>query len=159
MEYQLITHEEMVDALHDWVFQQTSAFSITDAAMVGLKLDASEMTRDMQTRIGVALRKLGCTKVERRNGMVRFLYRSPSQGGGSSVTRSADSSVKANLTREQKSAINKRANFLARSTYVAYKLRLEQWAQGMLASGGRVSEEKISAYTPHIDDLMSDKPF
>lgn len=69
--------ESLIDALHDWVFKQGADFSLAEAALDGLDLDASKLTRDLQTRIGSALRKLGCKKVEKRNGMVRFWYRPP----------------------------------------------------------------------------------
>ena len=69
--------ESLIDALHDWVWEQVKDFSIADAVMDGLKLDASKLTRDLQTRVGTALRKLGCEKVERRNGMVRYWYKPP----------------------------------------------------------------------------------
>lgn len=73
--------ESLIDALHDWVWLRTADFSIADAVIEGLKLDASKLTRDLQTRVGVALRKLGCTKVEKRNGMVRFWYKPPARNG------------------------------------------------------------------------------
>lgn len=69
--------DSLVDALHDWVYQQFKEFSIATAAMDGLKMDASKLTRDLQTRIGISLRKLGCAKVEKRNGMTRFWYQPP----------------------------------------------------------------------------------
>lgn len=69
--------DSLIDALHDWVYRQTSDFSIATAAIDGLKLDASKLTRDLQTRIGISLRKLGCAKVEKRNGMIRYWYKPP----------------------------------------------------------------------------------
>ena len=48
--------ESLIDALHDWVFCQVSDFSLADAVMSGLKLDASKLTRDLTTRVAVALR-------------------------------------------------------------------------------------------------------
>lgn len=78
--------DALVDALHDWVYGRTGLFSLADAAMDGLKLDASKLTRDLQTRIGIALRKLGCTRVERRNGMTRFWYKPPERNGATSMT-------------------------------------------------------------------------
>lgn len=69
--------ESLIDALHDWVWTQVADFSVADAVMDGLKLDASKLTRDLTTRVGIALRKLGCEKVERRNGMIRFWYKPP----------------------------------------------------------------------------------
>lgn len=81
--------ESLVDALHDWVWDQVADFSIADAVMEGLKLDASKLTRDLQTRVGTALRKLGCTKVEKRNGMVRYWYKPPVRNGATSMSRPA----------------------------------------------------------------------
>ncbi len=78
--------ESLVDALHDWVFDQYDSamnpkpFSAAMAALEGLKIgDASKLTRDLQTRIGIALRKLGCGRIEKRNGMVRYWYTPPAR--------------------------------------------------------------------------------
>lgn len=94
--------ESLVDALHDWVYSQVADFSIATAAMEGLDLDASKLTRDLQTRIGTALRKLGCTKVEKRNGMIRFWYKPPARNGagstaGESVSTSKQEAVHADF--------------------------------------------------------------
>ena len=77
--------ESLVDALHDWVWARVTDFSVADAVIEGLSLKADKLTRDLQTRVGVALRKLGCTKVERRNGMVRFWYKPPVRNGATST--------------------------------------------------------------------------
>lgn len=69
--------ESLIDALHDWVYGRTANFTAAEAMMDCLKLDASKMSRDMQTRVGIALRKLGCTREERRNGMIRYWYKPP----------------------------------------------------------------------------------
>lgn len=75
--------EPLVDALHDWVFEQYDAsnhpkpFSAAQALMDGLGLKADKLTRDMSTRIGIALRKLGCGRIEKRNGMTRYWYVPP----------------------------------------------------------------------------------
>lgn len=74
-----------IDVLHDWVYEQVMEFSLAKAIINGLNLDASKMTRDLQTRVGIALRKLGCERVERRNGMVRFLYKPPARNGATST--------------------------------------------------------------------------
>jgi predicted P-loop ATPase len=71
--------DAFVDALHDWVYGRVALFSLAEAAMDGLKMDASKLTRDIQTRIGTALRKLGCSRVEKRNGMTRFWYKPPQE--------------------------------------------------------------------------------
>lgn len=76
--------DSLIDALHDWVFEQYKDFSVATAAMEGLKMDASKLTRDLQTRIGISLRKLGCTKIEKRNGMTRFWYKPPQKTAKSS---------------------------------------------------------------------------
>lgn len=68
-----------VDLLHDWVYSRKGQFSLGEAATDALKLDAAKLTRDVQTRIGTALRKLGCTKHEKLNGMTRFWYKPPAQ--------------------------------------------------------------------------------
>lgn len=57
--------ETLVDMLHDWVLERYEPFSLADIAYSCLKLDASKMTRDLQTRIGNALHTLGCGKVRR----------------------------------------------------------------------------------------------
>ena len=54
--------------------------ALRDAALDGLKLDASKLTRDLRTRIGQALRQLGCAKVEKRCAKIRFWYIPPTQG-------------------------------------------------------------------------------
>ncbi len=76
--------EGLIDALHDWVYGRVAEFSIADAVLSGLNLDASKLTRDLQTRVGIALRKLGCEKVERRNGMMRYWYKPPQKSATSS---------------------------------------------------------------------------
>lgn len=79
--------DSIVDALHDWVFDPLRAeFSAFDAMHDCLKLDASKITRDIQTRVGIALRKLGCARVERRNGMIRYWYKPPVRNGASSTS-------------------------------------------------------------------------
>jgi predicted P-loop ATPase len=82
--------DSLVDALHDWVYARISDFSAYDAAADCLKLDASKLTRDLQTRIGIALRKLGCARVERRNGMIRYWYKPPVRNEASSTSGQAD---------------------------------------------------------------------
>lgn len=78
--------DSLVDAIHDWVYARVSDFSMFDVAAECLKLDASKLTRDLQTRLGHAIRKLGCTRVERRNGMIRFWYKPPVRNEASSTS-------------------------------------------------------------------------
>lgn len=65
-------------ALSDWVKKQSEPFSLFDA-MTGLKLSAVEQTREIQTRISMVLRQLGCRRVERRGNPTRFVYGLPTQ--------------------------------------------------------------------------------
>lgn len=84
--------DSLVDALHDWVLEQRLEFSVAMAAFQGLNMDASKLTRDIQTRIGISLRKLGCTKVEKRNGMTRFWYKPPEKTARSNSSMPTQSS-------------------------------------------------------------------
>jgi predicted P-loop ATPase len=81
--------DSLVDLLHDWVYGRTMEFSLAMAACDGLNLDASKLTRDLQTRVGNSLRKLGCKKVERRNGMIRFWYKPPEKTAKSTSNKPA----------------------------------------------------------------------
>lgn len=66
------------DLVHDWLDVRTSPeFTMTEVLMEALKLDAARMTRDVMTRVGMILKKLGCKRRERRNGVVRFVYELP----------------------------------------------------------------------------------
>lgn len=82
--------DSIVDAIHDWVYARVADFSAYDVAAECLKLDASKLTRDLQTRIGIALRKLGCARVERRNGMIRYWYKPPVRNEASSTSGQAE---------------------------------------------------------------------
>lgn len=67
-------------------------FTLSDACLKGLGLnhDVKAMTRDLQTRVGIALRKLGCERRERRNDSdARFVYRRPTRKAASSEPRRA----------------------------------------------------------------------
>lgn len=78
--------EGYIDPLHDWVHGLTREFSMAEAVTEGLKLDLGKLTRDLQTRVGNALKSLGCTRVERRNGMTRFWYKPPARKAASSTS-------------------------------------------------------------------------
>jgi predicted P-loop ATPase len=84
------TPEVFVEILGAWLESNEglllSEFSIADACFKGLKLDAKAMQRDVQTRVGIALKKLGCERVERRNAVVRFMYKRPERKAASSAS-------------------------------------------------------------------------
>lgn len=93
-----VVQESLIDALHDWVLEPDmdemgvrtangGMFSVADAAYRCLKVAYAQLTRDLQTRIGKALSALGCTKVERRNGMTRYWYKPPQKVATSDVAR------------------------------------------------------------------------
>lgn len=71
--------DSLVDAMHDWVYSRVTEFSKYEIATDCLKMDASKLTPNMDTRIGIALRKLGCTRIEKRNGMTRYVYKPPTK--------------------------------------------------------------------------------
>lgn len=66
-----------IDGLYDHVQAQFAEFTLYYAATEWLKLSARDLTPPVQTRIGIALRQLGCTKVERRGNETRFWYKPP----------------------------------------------------------------------------------
>jgi len=70
------------EPIHDWLESRKSEyFSLHDVLADPLKLDAGRMTRDVMTRVGQILKRLGCTRIERRNGVQRFVYRVPPWSG------------------------------------------------------------------------------
>lgn len=63
------------DPIHDWVEHlPREEFTLHDLLAEALKLDAGRITRDVMTRAGMLLKKLGCRRLERRNGVSRFVY-------------------------------------------------------------------------------------
>lgn len=76
-----------VDLLADWLesdAQVSDVFTMAQAGMAGLKLDAKALTKDVQTRVGHALKKLGCTRIERRTKEPRHVYKRPPRNAASS---------------------------------------------------------------------------
>lgn len=55
--------QTLTDLLDDWVKAQTEPFSLDDAVNA-LGLSEEKITRDVRTRIGTALRRLGCKRTE-----------------------------------------------------------------------------------------------
>ena len=62
-----------------------SEFTLADAITGGLKIEPKGITRDIETRVGTALHKLGCVKFERRTGAIRHWYKRPHRNAASSV--------------------------------------------------------------------------
>lgn len=58
--------EPFEDILRTWVKGQVAAFSMADAAIEGLHFTADKLTPAVVTRIGIALKKLGCGREEHR---------------------------------------------------------------------------------------------
>jgi predicted P-loop ATPase len=68
----------LFDMLHDWIEDLPRAeFTMGEVLAEALKLDAGRITRDVTTRVGQLLKKLGCGRKEKRNGTVRFVYVAP----------------------------------------------------------------------------------
>lgn len=79
--------ESFVDALFDKVNEHIGEFSLHYAATEWLKIDSAKLTRDIQTRIGAALRNLGCTRKEKRSDLIsRFWYEPPPRKPAMSTT-------------------------------------------------------------------------
>lgn len=80
--------DAITEVLERWMNSEAGLlkpeFTLADACLEGLKLDVKAMTKDVQTRVGIALRKLDCERVERRNGVNRFVYRRPTKKAASS---------------------------------------------------------------------------
>lgn len=77
--------EAYVELLDRWFdrddiwWQTHGEFSISDAIVNGLKIEPSKITRDIQTRVGIALTKLECERIERRQSAARFVYKRPAR--------------------------------------------------------------------------------
>ncbi|MGE0310032.1 MAG: VapE domain-containing protein [Lautropia sp.] len=70
--------DAFADLIQDWLDNLSRPeFVLVDVLSEALKLDAARMTRDVMTRAGTILKKLGCKRRERRNGVVRFVYELP----------------------------------------------------------------------------------
>jgi len=70
--------ESFIEALHEHVMTHNGEFSLHYAATDWLKFQMKDLTPATQTRIGSALMKLGCTKIEKRtNAISRFWYMPP----------------------------------------------------------------------------------
>lgn len=87
--------EPFEDILAQWVNDRITPFSTAEAAMGGLNLTADKLTPSVLTRLGMALRKLGCTRKEDRlakDPSKRRLYVPPSMSrakAGESASRTA----------------------------------------------------------------------
>lgn len=72
------SEDGLFDKVHDWLETlNREEFTMGEVLEDALKLDAGRITRDVTTRAGQLLHKMGCGKRERRNGVVRFVYTLP----------------------------------------------------------------------------------
>lgn len=72
--------DSLQDAIAEWVEKRPSnmEFSKAEVMMDGLKIEPGKMTRDLDTRVGIALKKLGCKRIEKRtNATSRYWYLPP----------------------------------------------------------------------------------
>ena len=79
------THDSMLDALHEHVSQQLEAFTPFYALTEWLKMPIRDHSRDIQTRLGIALAKLGCTRKEKRNDPDSRLWYLPPEANKKSL--------------------------------------------------------------------------
>jgi putative DNA primase/helicase len=70
-------HESYIDAIEPFLNIQVTPFTLYHVANEWLKIDPSKISRDIQTRLGNALRQLDCKRVEKRNSEHRFWYEPP----------------------------------------------------------------------------------
>jgi len=70
-----------------------SEFTMADAITEGLRIDAKGITRDIQTRVGIALGKLGCERKEYRMRAVRHWYKRPDRKAASSSAPAAETGM------------------------------------------------------------------
>lgn len=88
--------EAFVEILSVWLSSPAGAeseFSLSTAITTGLKIEVKSISRDIQTRVGQALAKLGCERFEKRTGPVRFLYRKPKKAAEYAAPKSVYNSV------------------------------------------------------------------
>lgn len=70
--------DSYIDALFEFVNTATVEFTLNYALSDWLKIPIQNQSRDIQTRVGNALRDLGCKRIERRsNATARFFYKPP----------------------------------------------------------------------------------
>jgi predicted P-loop ATPase len=77
-----------VELLAGWLNDQRNPhdlFTLATAIVEGLKIDAKGISRDIETRVGTALHKLGCEKVEKRTNAIRHWYKRPQRNAASSM--------------------------------------------------------------------------
>lgn len=72
-------------------------FTLATAIVEGLKIEARGITRDIETRVGIALHKLGCEKVEKRSWAIRHWYKRPQRNAASSTADGADGAAEEGL--------------------------------------------------------------
>lgn len=72
------SEDGLFDMLHDWIEHLAKPeFTMGEVLADALKLDAGRITRDVTTRVGTLLKKMGCGRKEKRNGVSRFVYLVP----------------------------------------------------------------------------------
>jgi putative DNA primase/helicase len=72
--YRYLERKDEVNGLPE--IHETSGY---DVLTLGLKIDAGKITKEMTTRLGLIMRKLGWHKVEKRNSHPRYVYERPTK--------------------------------------------------------------------------------
>lgn len=79
----------LFDKIDEWVGARVSPFTLLEVATDACDIkDITKITRDIQTRLGQILRKLGCTKHEHGKGKGRFKYKPPQEEAKSETSPS-----------------------------------------------------------------------
>ncbi len=84
--------DSLQDAISQWVEKRppNMEFSKADVMMDGLKIEPGKMTRDLDTRVGIALKKLGCKRIEKRtNAISRYWYLPPEKASNAAPAPAA----------------------------------------------------------------------
>lgn len=67
--------DELAERLAAWVAHQDGDFTLADAVRAAVDTDDATASRELQTRVGLILSRLGCAKMEKRGSSPRYWYR------------------------------------------------------------------------------------
>jgi putative DNA primase/helicase len=87
-------HDSFIDALHEPVNKQLDEFTLYYALSEWLKIPIQNQTRDIQTRVGNAIRQLGCKRIEKRSNKESRFWYEPPEGNAERLTSTAGHQIK-----------------------------------------------------------------
>lgn len=74
--------KSFIEAVHSVLEASQASYLSIDDVLVAMNSDHAFQTRENQTRVGMVLRKLGWTKIERRTKKPRYVYKRPPENRG-----------------------------------------------------------------------------